>query len=190
MAINDTMRLQRTKIRQFVRHGYNIPADKIKSIEFKPATDYNLESKMGAGGKTIQLAYFKPIFKGPAFSVRGAFTKKKGLKGKVGKGSKDADAGVSVEIKKGERVQIKFAFMVPKFALLDTPFVFARGKYQKGKGFVTSKPRFPISVLSSASAFGAAFGKERRPKIQKDAEADLAIKAVQYLQKLKDGVIK
>lgn len=187
MAINDTMRRQRTKLRQFVRHGYNMPADKIKSIDFKPATDFNLEAKMGANAKPVQLAYFKPVFVGPSFSVRGHYTKKNGFASKVGKGSSNAQGGVTVEIKKGDRTTIPFAFMVGKF---ETPFVFARGRYQKGEGFVKGKARNPITALSTASVFGAVFGKDRRPAIQDDAEKDLAALAQQYLQKLKDGVIK
>jgi hypothetical protein len=187
MAINDTMRRQRTKLRQFVRKGYNIPADKINSINFKAASDYNLEAKMGASSKPVQLSYFKPVFVGTAFSVRGKYTKKKGFAAKLGKGRANAPGGVTVEIKKGERQTISFAFMVGKFEI---PFVFARGSYAKGKGFVTGKPRNPITALSSASTFGAAFGKDRRPKVAEDAEKDLAILAQEYLQKMKDGIIK
>lgn len=187
MAINDTMRRQRTKLRQYVRHGYNIPADKINTINFTPATDYKLESEMGADRKPVQLAYFKPKFVGTKFSVRGAFSKKKGLSARVGRGKANADGGVTIEIKKGSTVSIPYAFMVPKF---ETPLVFARGQYQKGKGFVRGKPRNPIGALSSVSTYGAAFGSDRLPEVEKDAHADLAVLAQSYLTKLKDGVIK
>jgi len=187
LAINDTMRRQRTKLRRFARNTYNIPAEKINTINFAPATDLNLRSEMGASRKPVQLAYFKPVFSGSGFSVRGSYTKNKGLNAKVGRGKANAASGVSVEIKKGNRVTIPFAFMVSKF---ETPFVFARGQYQKGKGFVRGKPRNPIAVLSSASPWQAAFGSDRLPGIEKSAEADLKILAVEYLQKLKDGTIK
>lgn len=187
MAINDTMRRQRTKLRQFVRNGYNMTSDKINSIDFKPASDYNLESKMRAGAKPVQLAYFKPVFVGAAFSVRGRYSKKAGFTSKVGKGRANAPGGVTVEIKKGEPMVIPFAFMVGKF---ETPFVFARGGYQKGIGFVKGKPRNPITALSTASIYGAVFGADRKAKVEKDAESDLSILAQEYLQKIKDGIIK
>ena len=186
MAINDTMRKQRTQLRQYVRHTYNIPGDKINSIDFGPATTYNLESKMFASHSPVQLAYFKPIFSKGKSTIRGSYSKKKGLSAKKGR-SGGPEAGVSVEIKKEQRVTILFAFMVEKF---EKPFVFARGQYQKGKGFVRGKPRMPISVLSSASVFSAAFGTDRRPGITKSAYTEFAQKANEYLQKIKDGVIK
>jgi len=187
MAINDTMRRQRTKIRQFVRADYNIPADKIKTIDFSPATDYNIEARMGASYKPIQLAYFKPVFVGSVFSVRGSYSKKKGFAAKMGKGRKNTPGGVTFQVKKGVDSNIPFAFMVGKFTV---PIVFARGAYAKGKGFVRDTPRKPITALSSASAFGAAFSDKRRPEIEKEAGADLAIRAQEYLQKFKDGIIK
>jgi len=186
MAINDTMRKQRTKLRQYVRHAYNIPAEKVNTINFQPAKDFNLESRMSASRRPVQLAYFKPVFVGTSFSIRGSFTKAAGLKSKVGKGRTNGAGGVSVEIKKGQRVSILFAFMVGKF---ETPFVFARGQYQKGKVFVRSKPRNPINVLSSVSTYGAAFGSDRLPQIEKDAYVELTKKAVEYLQKMKEGII-
>ena len=187
MAINDTMRKQRTELRRYVRSTYNIPADKINSINFTPASDFNLQSKLWGSHKPVQFAYFKPVFIGGGLSVRGSYTKKGGLKSKTGKGRANAPGGVTVEIKKGMPVTIPFAFMVGKF---DTPFVFARGAYQKGKGFVTAKPRNPINVLSSLSPYGAAFGSKRLPGITTMAETDLSKKAKEYLQKFKDGVIK
>jgi hypothetical protein len=186
MAINDTMRLQRTKLRQYVRHTYNIPGDKITTIDFSPATTFNLESKLGGSHTPVQLAYFKPIFSKGKSTLRGSYSKKKGLSTKKGRGG-GPNAGVSVEIKKGQRVTIPFAFMVGKF---EKPFVFARGQYQKRKGFVRGKPRMPINILSSASVFGAAFGTERRTEVTQNAYADFAQKANEYLQKMKDGIIK
>jgi hypothetical protein len=187
MAINDTMRKQRTELRQYVRKTYNIPSKQINSIDFSPASDYNLESKLGGSHKPVQFAYFKPVFIGAGMSVRGSYTKKGGLKSKTGKGRANAPGGVTVEIKKGNPVTIPFAFMVGKF---DTPFVFARGGYQKGKGFVTAKPRNPINILSSLSPYGAAFGSKRLLVLTSKAQVDLTKKAKEYLQKFKDEVIK
>jgi hypothetical protein len=184
LAINETMRLGRTKLRQFVRSKYNVPANLINTIDFKKAYKGKLSSEMGASFKPVQLAYFKPKFQTVDYSLS-VRNSKGGLMKKESKGRKKPKIGVSIEVIKGQRKILPFAFMIKGGSLP----VFARGDYRKGGGFETSTDG-AINKLISLSAYSAAFSVKQMETIPTDTTKIYADKIVEYMFKVSHGIIK
>ena len=157
-AINVTLRKARTKARGEVKKVYNISQKNLDGIDYRKATSSNLRGELVASQKPLPLDAFAPIQVGRTGSIQ--ITKRGARKVKhFRREKKNVPGGVSIEIFKGKRQVIPFAFMLPNGALR----VFARGEYKGNKqfGFVQRFHRvnktgsdLPIKPLITLSVYG------------------------------------
>lgn len=158
-AINRTLTKGRTDARREVKNVYNIPQKNLGGIAKKDAKRSLLIGYILASTRPIPMDAFNPKFQTSSASIvitkRGAqkvksFTRKK----------KNAAKGVSVEVVKGRRQVVPYAFMLAN----GKPRVFARGAYKQGGswGFIPRNKRVsktgtdtPIKPLVSVTVHGA-----------------------------------
>lgn len=161
-AINKSLRKGRTEARRAVKDIYNIPRDKvydkftgINVVTSKPSF---LEGYIKAGTNPISFYHFSPKFETPfeRMSVKGGEFKRSALKRRA----KSPSKGVSIEVYKGKREVVPFAFMVKK----RPGQAFARGQYKDGGAydFIRRHKRInktgadlPITRLVSISVYNA-----------------------------------
>jgi len=169
-AINRTLIYGRSEIKKFIRGNYNIKSNELKSLFIKKASYNRLSGNITAPKKNISLSHFNPSFdfssRGKISTIRITRTKnglQKSTKSKRGSTGK----GVSVEIKKGERVNLPYAFMIKDN---NTMPVFARGKYKTGGGynFMHNKKRLPITKLLSTSIGAISTNNKMQRKLKAD----------------------
>ncbi len=131
-ALNKTLLKGRTVARTAVKHVYNIPQKNLSGIGIKKATTATLSGYIYASAKPIPMDAFSPKFQLVSDGkVRGIQTiSKRGIvKVKIAERSRQ-QSGVSIEVIKGQRVTVPYAFMLPTAK----PRVFARGEYKQGDG--------------------------------------------------------
>lgn len=133
-SINQCLRDGVKEAREAVRATYNIPSKYLTDIKAIPANRGGYRGEILASKKPLPLELFKPKFPNQTSSKKAA-VKKKTIKKSGKKKSKyytgiPAREGGSVEIRKGRRVNIPYAFMLPT-----SPKVFARGKYKTGGAY-------------------------------------------------------
>jgi hypothetical protein len=166
-AINKTLGKARTQARRSITRVYNISQRYLKTINFIPATptgQYAVTGKLYALRKPIPLDAFAAKQETGTGSRR--ITRKGALKVVSYKRAKsNPTTGVSIEIFKGSRIVIPFAFMIPGGAVR----VFARGQYNTGGqyGFVQRIQRVnksgndtPIKPLITVSEYGTMINKD------------------------------
>ena len=173
-AINKTLGQARTSARREVKRVYNISQKNLGGIDFRHANPATVTGKLIASRKPIPLDAFGPRQETSGGSMR--VTKKGAQKVTVFKRAKsNPTAGVSVEIFKGKRLVIPFAFMIPGGAVR----VFARGEYKSGSqyGFVQRFHRVssqgndvPIKPLITVSTFGEILNDRVMGQIEKDVK--------------------
>lgn len=163
-AINTSLMKARTQFRKEAKKEYNLTSDTLKDIDLKKATYGKPEGQIFAVSTPISLSRFNPKFE----TAQGTTTvrevtvfdinsrkKKRQLASAVSGGAKrKPKRGVSIEVKKGERKRLPFAFMVTGGGAGVSLQVWARGNY-KGSKFETAKPRLPITPLKTTSPFSA-----------------------------------
>lgn len=130
MGLNASLRKGRTEARKAVKATYNIPQHRLSAVNYQPAKtkgDRYLWGGIYAGTKPIPLAAFAPRFQMQRKTIK---VSRRGQQSIVERKriSKDAGKGTSVEVVKGQRKFIPFAFMIPGAK----PHVFARGRYTQG----------------------------------------------------------
>jgi hypothetical protein len=178
-AINKTLLLGRTEARKAVKAVYNIPQKNLKGVDIKRATRSNLSGHIFASTKPIPMNAFSPRFdfvSASGVTTALSVTRRGQSKAKVLK-SKRRNAGVSVEIKRGERTVVPYAFLLPN----SKPSVFARGEYKGSHGrynFVRRHHRQEYSTgndsvtpLISVTIFGAVVNptvKQRLERVVRD----------------------
>ena len=166
-AINRTLMKGRTVARKAVKDEYNIPQrymDRIDKINAKKA---NLTGYIVANATPIPMDAFDPKFENQksvlSITRRGEQKVKAKKKGDVAK-------GVSIEVHKGSRETIPFAFMISGAK----PRVFARGQYRSGGGFgfiqrhtreKKSGSDTPIKPLLSVTVHAAVINDDVEKKI-------------------------
>ncbi len=170
-AINRTLLKGRTEARKAVKVEYNIPQKNLNGIKNKNAFPSFLEGYITASAKPIPMDAFSPRFETSTGSIsisRKGVQKTKDYK----RAKKNPGKGVSVEVKKGQREVVPYAFMIkgPK------PRVFARGKYKMGGGsfgFIQRNKRenksgndTPIKPLISVTVHGAVINDNVRQRIR------------------------
>lgn len=195
LSMNETVALQRTQSRQFVRKTFNMPAPEIKSIDLKRANKNNLIAELGASGKPVSLTYFKPKFATKTFSATTLYSAKdKSLEKKVGKGKKQPNLGVSIEIYKGQRKSLPFAFMTKD----SRKPVFARGQYGAAPSYgLTLRDKrvnkkgsdLPIANLISLSPSGAAFSQKTMTTIPVDMTKEFEKKLLRIVGAMIEGKV-
>ena len=157
-AINKTLEKGRTQARREVKRVYNITQRYLDGINYRRSTPVTVTGMLVATQKPIPLDAFAP--REELGSGMRKITRRGELKEKTYKREKkNAELGVTVEIFKGHRQLIPFAFMIPGGAVR----VFARGLYKEGRsyGFVKRVHRvnsngndLPVSPLITVSEFG------------------------------------
>jgi len=137
-AINKTLGQGRTIARTEVKKVYNISQKDLDGIDFKRANPSNVTGSLTASRKPIPLDSFGPRQETGSGSVR--ITKRGAHKTITFKRAKaNPTAGVSIEVFKGKREVIPYAFLLTGGAAR----VFARGQYRSGTqyGFGAPSPR-------------------------------------------------
>ncbi len=169
-AINDSILVGRTEARSAVKGLYNMPQRYLSGININRSNTRSLTASIYASSKPIPMdafgAKFQTATKSLSISRRGeqretAFKRIK----------KNPAAGVSIEVLKGKRERVPFAFMISGAK----PRVFARGEYKNGTayGFVQRNKRIqssgsdsPIKPLISVTVHGAVINKDAMKKIE------------------------
>jgi len=165
-SINRTLVHERTVSKKLVRLKYNMPPEAVNNFSLHTANPSSLTGKMAAGSAAISLAKFNPSFITGTYSAK--ITRSKGATSKTIKlrsGRAPKITGVTVTIIKGQKQTLNYAFISSGGA---KP-VFARGQYNKGKGFSFGKSRLPISALKTVSLYQAIAGEATRDDLNKDA---------------------
>lgn len=163
-AINRTLIHGNAKYKTLIRQNYNLKNADLKGARIAKAKATKLTGSLLLSKTPIGLSRFNPRFDlssgGIVRSVKVRSTKN-GLVQTVTNKRGKAKKGVSVEINKGKRVSIPYAFMIEG----KNP-VFARGSYERtGSGYsflqrhkrvTKAGPDLPIERLVSTSVFGMA----------------------------------
>ena len=157
-AINKTLLQARTIARKEVKAVYNISQKNLNTINTVPSTPSNVTGKLVASRKPIPLDAFAPKQETGRGSIR--ITRRGEQRTTTFKKKKTTPtAGISIQIYRGKREVIPFAFMIAGGAVR----VFARGAYKQGTdyGFVKRNKRVsndgndtPIKPLITVSSFG------------------------------------
>ncbi len=156
-AINETMLQARTEARKMVKSIYNIPQKNLSGINFSNKNASKLTSYLYASAIPVPMDAFSPVFKGNNKSI--TVTRKGAQKVKELK-KKSTNVGVSIQVLKGKKETVPFAFMIAGAK----PRVFARGEYRGGSsyGFVRRSKRentkgsdTPIKPLLSVTVHAA-----------------------------------
>ncbi len=177
-AINQTLLLGRTEARKAVKKVYNIPQRYMSAINIKKATATTLRGNVHATSKPIPMDAFAPKydFRSASGSASVLSVTRRGiLKVRDVKRTKNR-AGVSIEVIKGERKSVPYAFLIPGAK----PRVFARGAYKIGNGrygFIQRHTRLEndqgndsVKPLISVTVFGAVINPKVKKSISKVLE--------------------
>jgi hypothetical protein len=167
-ALNETILQGRTTARRKVKDIYNIPQKNLTGINIDKAKSNSLVAKLFASASPIPMDAFSPVYitQGKSISVT-----RKGLQKVKGTKSKVVGGGVSIEVLKGNRETVPYAFMVAGAK----PRVFARGEYRQGGqfGFVRRNKRvnsegndIPIKPLLSVTVHAAVVNKVALKEIE------------------------
>lgn len=163
-AINTALLKARTQFRKAAKAEYNLDSEALKNIDVDKATYNKIQGLVTANAKPISLSRFNPKFdtnSGTATIKNTKIVNPDGSKSKnltqliTGKAKKKKGKGVTVEIKRGQRKTISYAFLIQGGGNAGISLqVWARGSYGGGK-FNVSKERLPITPLKTTSPFSA-----------------------------------
>ena len=158
-AINRSLEKGRTTARKEIKAVYNISQKNLSGIDYKRANTATLTGKLFASRKPIPIDAFSPKQETSSQSIKISRKGQQKIK-QFTQAKKNPVVGVSVEIKRGEREIIPYAFMIAGGAVR----VFARGDYKTGTsyGFVQRHERVsndgndvPIKPLITISEYGS-----------------------------------
>jgi hypothetical protein len=193
-AINHSLQKGRTIARTEIKKVYNISQRYLGGINFMRATVSKPYGELFASRKPIPLDAFpvKQEMASGSISISRKGTQKvkqfKRLKA-------NPTAGVSIEIKKGEKEVLPYAFMIAGGAVR----VFARGEYKSGTdhGFVLRHHRVnkdgsdtPIKPLITVSEFGSILNPAVLHNIGKKVEAMYPDRLVHEIEFIIDKVAR
>jgi len=173
-AINRSLYQGRTKARRQVKTVYNISQKNLNGIDFKRANPNTVTGKLFASRKPIPIDAFSPKQETSSQSIKITKRGTQNIK-EFSQAKKNPVIGVSVEIKKGQREIIPYAFMIAGGAVR----VFARGEYKSGTqyGFVQRHERVsndgndvPIKPLITISEFGSILNPKVLSEIGKEVQ--------------------
>jgi len=168
-ALNESIMQARTEARSAVKAIYNIPQRYMARINVNRATSLSLVAKLYASTLPIPMDAFAPRFQqaGKALTV----TKRGEQRSRLLKRARPGVTGVSIEVIKGRREVVPYAFMIEG----GKPRVFARGEYRSGSGFgfVRRNKRvnkegsdIPIKPLLSVTVHAAVINKTALKKVE------------------------
>jgi hypothetical protein len=180
IAINKTILKGRTVARTAVKKVYNIPQKNLSGISIRRAKPTFLQGAILASSKPIPMDAFSPRFQivsGGKVSGVQTITRRGITKVQSAKRLKQ-QVGVSIEIKKGDRTIVPYAFLLPN----SQPRVFARGMYKGGSGsygFIQRHTRElnpsgndAVKPLISVTVFGAVINPHVKRSIADQVEKD------------------
>jgi hypothetical protein len=129
-AINRSLMYGRTSARTEVKAVYNIPQKNLDGVNIIKAKTSTLTGYIAASTKPIPMDAFLKSF---AFNNRSVtrFGKKGNGKTKLMKKSRTYGSGVTIEVERGKKTNIGFAFMIAG----SKQRVFARGQYKSGGSY-------------------------------------------------------
>lgn len=176
-SINKTLMLGRTVARNEVKSVYNIPQKNISGIDIAKAASSKPEGSIFAPVAKISMNTFSPKFQTSTSSI--TITRKGERKSKEFKRKKSNPAmGVSIEVIKGKRTVVPFAFMA---RYRDLKKVFARGNYGSNGQFEVRKKRvnktgndLPITALVSLSIYNAVVNDKVLQKVERKVDNEFA----------------
>lgn len=165
-AINRSLAYAVTTLKREIRHQYSVPTAALNALPLFKANPNKLEGYVKAKTHPLSLAHFNPRYEyssgGNSFAVRVRTTRDGLTKTIKQKKRGTPKKGVSIEIKKGKRITLPFAFMTGNNT--EKP-VFARGAYKQGGsyGLVLRNKRvnkrgsdLPIAKILTVSVYGMA----------------------------------
>ncbi|SHN45907.1 hypothetical protein [Chitinophaga sp. CF418] len=167
-GLNEAILQGRTEARMAVKAVYNIPQRYVGGINIIKATSLSLEAKIYASTKPIPMDAFSPTFQqhGKALTI----SRKGEQKERAVKRRGNNAAGVTIEVLKGKKEVVPFAFMIPGAK----PRVFARGEYRNSYGFHRRSSRVnkegndtPVKPLLSVTVHAAVINKKAMEKIER-----------------------
>lgn len=182
-ALNRSLSVGNTQSKKAIRERFNIPASLLNGNRRHNSTSNTLTAKLGMNSMPISLTNFNPVFKRNRTQIK--------LKGKAKTKSFRyfrkplGDTGVTVEVKKGEKKRIPFAFIVNNSTLKP---VFARGYYSKDKfvprhkRIVKSGSDLPITKLLTTSIYGAIQNKGAQDSINSTVSKHLSARVEHELR--------
>lgn len=189
-AINRSLEKGRTIARKEIKAVYNISQKNLTGINYKRANPNILTGNLFALRKPIPLDAFAPKQETSGGSISITKKGKQNIK-TFKKPKKDPTAGVSIEIQKGKREIIPYAFMIAGGAVR----VFARGEYKSGTehGFVLRHERItnegsdtPIKPLITISEYGSILNPRVLSQIGRQVQAFYPGRLVHELEYLID----
>lgn len=166
-AINRTLMKGRTMARRAVKEEYNIPQQYMDRITNKNANRSTLTGYIVASAIPIPMDAFNPKFETQKSVLS---VTRKGEQKERAKKRGNKSAGVTIEVHKGQKETVPFAFMISG----GKPRVFARGQYRDGGGygFIQRRTRvnktgsdIPIKPLLSVTVHAAVINDEVETKI-------------------------
>lgn len=172
-SLNEAIVQSRTVGRSSVKEIYNIPQRYLGGVNVVKSTTVSLTAKLYASTSPIPMDAFAPKFE----TISGSISVSRSGKQKVReykRKKKVAANGVSIEVIKGKRTAIPYAFMIRGAK----PRVFARGEYKRsGWGFSVRNKRIaksgsdvPIKPLVSITVHAAVINKKSLTKIEDKAK--------------------
>jgi hypothetical protein len=125
-GINRTLLKGRTTARAAVKDEYNIPQKNLNGINIERSTTRTLTGSIYASTKPIPMDAFSPVFELPTKKIT---VSRKGVQKVKDRKRKRTNPGqgVSIEVHKGSRMVVPYAFMLEG----QKPRVFARGQYRR-----------------------------------------------------------
>jgi hypothetical protein len=191
LAMNKTLLKGRTVARTAVKRVYNIPQKNLSGIGITKARVTFLQGAITASTKPIPMDAFNPKFEFVSSDNRSStlsVSRRGILQERANKRTRNK-TGVSIEVKKGERVTVPYAFLIPNAK----PRVFARGEYKSGNGsygFVQRHTRQEndsgndaVKPLTSVTIFGAVINplvKQNIARVVREDYSKNMIAALRY----------
>lgn len=174
-ALNESILAGRTQARSSVKSLYNIPQRYLGGINVIKSTSVSLVAKLYASSTPIPMDAFSPKFQTSTMSITISRRGEQRTRTRQ-RARKNIAAGVSIEIRKGNKETIPYAFMIQG----GKPRVFARGEYKNGTsfGFVQRNKRvnksgadIPVKPLLSVTVHAAVINQRSIGQIQQKVNA-------------------
>lgn len=185
-SINVALRKAKVHYKREIVKQYNLKYGDLENMGTDPkdtkgsivrsnnATYSNVVGTIGGLKRPISLSRFNPIFEGD-HQISG---KKLFINPETGRKSYRKHTishklkGVTVEINRGQKKQIPYAFMHPNGKPSLSKLVFARGSYKDGS-LGKSPKRMPISVIKTTSPMAMLVNSKVKQQIQAKTPGDI-----------------
>ena len=185
-SFNEAILVGRTEARKAVKDIYNIPQRYLAGVNVYKSTPGNLTAKLYASKIPIPMDAFAPKFqqRGKSFTI----TRRGQQKVAALRRGINSAIGVSIEVFKGKREIVPFAFMIEG----GKPRVFARGAYKVSSyGFVQRNKRenkkgndVAVKPLLSVTVHAAVVNKKALDRVRVRINETLPVSLVRNMNNL------